>query len=76
MSNYSRKEEGFRSTKQLNVNYENLHRRKSTSNDSKNSAKTTNIVKYNTVIRANRSYTFQHAKINDAKYQHPAAALE
>jgi hypothetical protein len=78
MSNYSRKEKGFHSTipSRSNVNYENLHRRKPTSDDLKNSVKTNNIVKYNSVIRANRSSTFQNAEINEPKDQHPKTALK
>ncbi len=78
MSNYSRKEKGFRSTKQSrsNVNYENLHRGKPTSDDSENIIQTNCIIKYNTTLRTNRSSTFQNAKINDTKDQHPTTALE
>jgi hypothetical protein len=78
MSNYLRKEKGFRSTKQSrpDINYENLHQRKPTPDDSENSTKTNHIIKYNAVIRANRSPTFQHAEVNGTKDQHSATTLE
>jgi len=78
MSNYSRKEKRFRSTQSLrsNVNYENFHRRKPTSDDSENFAKTNYIIQYNTAIRADRSSTFQNAEITYTKDQHSATTLE
>ncbi len=78
MSNYSRKEKGFRSTKssRSNVNYEDLHRRKPTSDDSKNLIETNYIIKYDTVIRADRSFTFQNAEITNTKDHHSTKSLE
>jgi hypothetical protein len=78
MSNYSRKEKGFRSTKspRSNVNYENFHRRKPTSDDSENLIETNSIIKYDTVIRADRSYTFQNEKITNTEDHHPTTTLE
>ncbi len=78
MSNYSREEKGFCSTKspRSNTNYENFHRRKPTSDDSENFIATNNIIKYNTVIRADRSSTFQNAEITNTKDHHPATTLE
>ncbi len=78
MSNYSGKETGFRSTKspRSNVTYENFHRREPTSDDSKNFIETNYIIKYNTVIRANRSSTFQNAEITNTKDHHPKTTLE
>jgi hypothetical protein len=78
MSNNSRKEKGFHSTKspRSNINYENLHRRKPTSNDSKNFTETNYIIQYNPVIRADRSSTFQNAESTNTKDHHPTATFE
>jgi hypothetical protein len=78
MSNYSRKEKGFRATKspRSNVTYENFHRRKPTSDDSKNFNETNYIIKYNTVIRADRGSTFQNAEITNTQDHHPKTTLE
>jgi hypothetical protein len=78
MSNYSRKEKGFRSTKspRSNVNYESFHRRKPTFDDSENLIETNYIIKYDTVIRADRSSTFQNAEITNTKDHHPTTTLE
>jgi hypothetical protein len=78
MSNYSRKEKGFCSTKspRSNVTYENFHRRKPTSDDSKNFIETNYVIKYNTVIRTDRSFTFQNAEITNTKDHHPTTTLE
>jgi hypothetical protein len=78
MSNYSRKEKGFRSTKspRSNVTNENFHRRKPPSDVSKNVIETNYIIKYNSVIRADRSSTFPNAEITNIKDHHPKTTLD
>ena len=78
MSNYSRKEKGFRSTKspRSNVTYENFHRGKPTSDVSKNVNETNYINKYNSVIRTDRSSTFPNAEITNIKDHHPKTTLD
>ena len=78
MSNYSREEKGFRSTKspRSNVTYENFHRRKPTSDNSENLIETNSIIKYDTVIRADRSSTFPNAELTNTKDHHPKTTLD
>jgi hypothetical protein len=78
MSHYSRKEEGFRSTKssRSNITYENLHRRKPTSNDSKNINETHHNIEYNSIIRADRRSTFQNAETTITKDHNSTTTLE
>jgi hypothetical protein len=78
MSNYSREEKGFRSTKspRSNVTYENFHRGKPTSDVSKNVNETNYINKHNSVIRADRSSTFPDAEITNIKDHHPKTTLD
>ena len=78
MSNYSRKEKRFRSTQSLrsNVNYENFHRRKPTSNDSKNINETHHNIEYNSIIRADRRSTFQNAETTITKDHNSTTTLE
>ena len=78
MSNYSREKKGFCSTKspRSNVTYENFHRGKPTSAVSKDVNETNYIIKYNTVIRADRSPTFPNTEITITKDHHPKTTLE
>ncbi len=77
MSNYSRKEKRFRSTKlRSNITHENFHRRKPTSDVSKNVNETNCNIKHNTGIRADRSSTFPNAEITNTKDHHPKTTLE
>ncbi len=78
MSNYSREEKGFRSTKssRSNATYENFHRRKPTSDVSKNVNETNYIIKYNTIIRTDQSSTFPNAEITNTKDHHPKTTLD
>ena len=78
MSHYSRKEKGFYSAKsqRSNITYENLHRRKPTSNDSKNVTEADHNIEYNSAIRTDRSSTFQNAEITTTKDHNSTATLE